>query len=263
MTTRLLSFFDIQERILKNHLLICLIYAIFLPDTIIDVGSTIHKVHPKTIELLKEQGRKPKATLHNLVLRFEKPCTLHVGLQFEDHEPNWESFTYDTSVSSLKSIVSELFAHFMLHPAKTDRCFKTQAIPKGFEDYLEKYGCSRIWKLGVARHNLLRLENNYPSSSKLDSIEVDKYYQALENVLKKYQVFAKVLLRILKNPYYSLSNSAEKFHITYLYDSDSIHIEYENRTEDKVIIEVVKITDFNPKNIDNIAVPLIHLAFMK
>ena len=256
----ILYFFNVQERILKNAFLIHLIYAFFIPGKVIKLGTTINKINPKTLDYLVKEGKKPKTALYDVVAIFQRPNIMKIGLKFEEMEPIWE-LNYNTGCISPKDIVNNIFEKFSIHPAKTENCFKGQNIPEAFKIYLQKYDCPHLWKSGIGHHKLFSLGSKEISLSGINTDEIEKYNALLENVLKKYQTFAKILMRLLTKSTYSMSNSCESFILNYNYELDSIHIQYRNNDENKCIITLVNVTDFNPTNMDKIDVPLIRLTF--
>lgn len=257
----ILDFFSIQERILKNVLLIRLIYALFLPETTIKLSTTINKIEPNTSEYLAKEGKTPKTAIYDLNAIFQSPNVMKIGLKFEKLETNWK-LTYNTGSTSIKNIVNDIFDNFSIHPAKTETCFKVQSMPETFKIYLQRYECAKLWKTGIGRYKLFSLERKDVSLNDINFDEIEKYNKMLEEVLKKYQTFAKILLKLVTKSTCSISNSYESFVLNYNYELHCIHIKYRNDVENKYFTSLVNVTDFNPTNMDKIDIPLSHLIFM-
>jgi len=252
------DFFEIQEKTIKNSLLIRLIQASRYPNQEIVIGQTVQPVDVDITDYLIEKGLHPKTVIYSIVISLDENNVLHVGLKYEDLPTLWK-FKYELQYVGIRSTICKICTNFPIHPAKLDKVFEKNSVPQDFLNFLAGFGCINLWRCGFTR----KYEKAKDISQvKINWTEIQKYKELLQKSNKKYRLFAKILLKLIKTGNYSLSNSAEKFSFNLSKDSTSITAEYYNYAEEKIIIDTIELIDFMPANIKNIKFPLMRLLII-
>ena len=236
------KFLDIQNKIIKNALLINLLQAKFYAESEVKIGYTIHNVDEATKHSLEQVGRFPKSMMYSVMAMFVSPFCVKIGLKFDDFPTLWER-EYNLLRTPLSELVVEIYYTYKIHPAKVDKVFSARKIPKDFTIFLHQNASDNLWKCGFKRKD----EKTKCESEVIDEEVLNGYMLVLDNTLKKYRTFANILLELSKTGTYVRHTTCEIIQLS-LSQNNLISVWLENKVENNVNMMTIKVSEVVPSN---------------
>ena len=182
--------------------------------------------------------------------------TIRVGIQYKEHPIIWKK-DYNLC-NDLETIRDKIYVDFSIISSSIDYVFSEKNTPKDFIIYLNQKGEITLWRYGYRRVT----ETCKKTDLIVNFSTFEAYKSALQTTLKKYQLFEKILSKLVYVGHYSCSNTWENFRIYLSENRNYANLEYSNYENNTRITQDFDIGEFIPSNINKLHIPFIRLMLL-